>query len=1108
MAQDRIDSFYDLEELKRNREAALQIVREGTKAIIEEQEKIKGSPTSPNSANPSSGSGGKNIKDLTASLKEYIAQNERLIVAQAKLAQSTSDDAKALAAYKVELASVTKQQKEEAQLVSAATGAYEKLNIQHKQAVKAYQDAAAAGKLSAQQLVAMKDSANALGKQLTTIDLAVNKYGRQVGNYSSAWNGLGMSIQQVAREMPNFAQSAQLGFLAISNNLPILADEIQRAKENIAALKAEGKDAPSLFSQIAASVFSWQTLLTIGITLLVKYGEQITDWAMSVSDAEKVIQNYNKSLSDAIKSESDGISKLVAAKQAINDNSVSRETQLRLLNEARAAYPEYLSALDIEKNSTQEINAALEQQMEIRIGIAKTKAAEATLADATNEQIKAFQELNKQATLWDRFLAAIQFKGRDLTEYNEGLTKSNLELAASLSEQFKSGQLTSDQYVVQLKRLGELNEAQKKEATAVDLVKYATDDLSLSYSKQIKELEGQIKSKQKNIALYPSLKGVLTSEINDIQKVIASLRGEIIERQKLLDIKSARVATFGITELEREKIAAENLARTFKEGTKQRLDAEIAARKVQLKIDLQGLKDKENVSVSYLAADKNYNERYATLRAEAISKSNDEIAKLQDGYNKKAAKAAKEALPKKDKFTDEKEAIAAQKAIAENEEMTFKQRYDAAVKFSELSQDLLKKENRFTTDNLIVMATETDKLLKKINDDKEKLRLEDLRKQEEHSKELARVILEQLNNVQENENAAREKELSLLSDDLANRKISLQQYNNQKLTINDKYDGIILQNQKDALRAYLEELKNSGELQGDEVARIEEKITDITNAQSANRIDKVEDDAKKRKELKDREFEYEKQIAQELQNFIFQMLDARAEKEISVLEKTKERLSEEYDLKTSAVDKAAISEEERSARKAVLVAEEAEQQKRLDDEIRKIKIKQAKYDKAQALATIAINTAIAASSPTNLALGGTLTPLIIGLGAAQAAIVLATPLPEYAKGKKASDSYEGLAIAGEKGTEMKIDKDGKLELLTRPTLIHTKRGDTILSNEQLRKGELGKHIKTDVAKSNYDELIRAYSYNTDKLVKAVKNSGNNVIIDNSNYNLNIQKARA
>ena len=57
-------------------------------------------------------------------------------------------------------------------------------------------------------------------------------------------------------------------------------------------------------------------------------------------------------------------------------------------------------------------------------------------------------------------------------------------------------------------------------------------------------------------------------------------------------------------------------------------------------------------------------------------------------------------------------------------------------------------------------------------------------------------------------------------------------------------------------------------------------------------------------------------------------------------------------------------------------------------------------EKVQALATIAINTTVALANAKNLALFGALSPLIIGLGAAQAAAVIATPIPEYAKGKK------------------------------------------------------------------------------------------------------------
>lgn len=56
-------------------------------------------------------------------------------------------------------------------------------------------------------------------------------------------------------------------------------------------------------------------------------------------------------------------------------------------------------------------------------------------------------------------------------------------------------------------------------------------------------------------------------------------------------------------------------------------------------------------------------------------------------------------------------------------------------------------------------------------------------------------------------------------------------------------------------------------------------------------------------------------------------------------------------------------------------------------------------------------------------------------------------------------------------------------------------------------GELGKHIKTEQERANFNELIRSDSYQADRIIKAIKNSPSNVIIDKSNYNLNIQRAR-
>ena len=74
---------------------------------------------------------------------------------------------------------------------------------------------------------------------MSAAEQASGRFQRNVGNYASAWNGLSFSVQQVARELPSLAVSANTFFLAISNNLPILVDEIAKARKEYAAFKAE-----------------------------------------------------------------------------------------------------------------------------------------------------------------------------------------------------------------------------------------------------------------------------------------------------------------------------------------------------------------------------------------------------------------------------------------------------------------------------------------------------------------------------------------------------------------------------------------------------------------------------------------------------------------------------------------------------------------------------------------------------------------------------------------------------------------------------------------------------------------------------------------------------
>ncbi|MBX3241024.1 MAG: hypothetical protein KIT80_16075 [Chitinophagaceae bacterium] len=145
-----------------------------------------------------------------------------------------------------------------------------------------------------------------LDAELKKVEASTGRFQRNVGNYSSAFNGLQNSINQVSRELPALTVSSQMFFLAISNNLPILADEIKRTNEHIQTLRSQGEKVPGLFRQLTRAIFSWGTALSVGITLMTFFGKEIGAFfsrlftGKSKLDAVKESQNLlNKSMEES-----------------------------------------------------------------------------------------------------------------------------------------------------------------------------------------------------------------------------------------------------------------------------------------------------------------------------------------------------------------------------------------------------------------------------------------------------------------------------------------------------------------------------------------------------------------------------------------------------------------------------------------------------------------------------------------------------------------------------------------------------------------------------------------------------------------------------------------
>jgi len=113
------------------------------------------------------------------------------------------------------------------------------------------------------------------------------------------------------------------------------------------------------------------------------------------------------------------------------------------------------------------------------------------------------------------------------------------------------------------------------------------------------------------------------------------------------------------------------------------------------------------------------------------------------------------------------------------------------------------------------------------------------------------------------------------------------------------------------------------------------------------------------------------------------------------------------------------------------------------EEKRKLQKKAAIVDKAQALFNIALNTALGVSSAAASVVTIPLIPWIIGLGAAQAAVVLAEPIPAFKEGT--SSAPGGPAVVGEEGHELMIGPDGKIGLTpSDASLMDIKKGTEII----------------------------------------------------------------
>ena len=287
------------------------------------------------------------------------------------------------------------------QVAIATTGSYNEMKASMLQLEKEYYNLSQAAREGAKGM----DILNNIGKlnqQLKDIDAQMGNYQRNVGNYASGWNGLNVSIQQIARELPALSVSANTFFLAISNNLPMFIDELKKARGEYELLKKSGQTATPVFKQVLSSLLSWQTVLVVGITLLSSYGGEITKWVGSLFDARKELdaleelqKDFNKAQLDGAKNAQDEAVRLNILYRAATNLERPMKERLTAVKELKREYPTYFNNIKDENILVGNASDSYINLAASIVAVAKARATEDIMVEKAKERIALQTQYNE-----------------------------------------------------------------------------------------------------------------------------------------------------------------------------------------------------------------------------------------------------------------------------------------------------------------------------------------------------------------------------------------------------------------------------------------------------------------------------------------------------------------------------------------------------------------------------------------------------------------------------------------------------------------------------------------------------------------------------------------
>lgn len=882
------------------------------------------------------------------------------------------------------------------QVAIATTGSYNEMKASMLQLEKEYYNLSQAAREGAKGM----DILNNIGKlnqKLKDIDAQMGNYQRNVGNYASGWNGLNVSIQQIARELPALSVSANTFFLAISNNLPMFVDELKKARIEYELAKKSNQTAIPVFKQVLSSLLSWQTALVVGITLLSSYGGEITKWVGSLFDARKEIdylkqfqEDLNKAQKEGVKNSQDEAVKLdILYRAAVNLNKPMGERK-KAVEELKKQYPSYFKNISDENILAGKAADSYQRLSNAILASAKARAVQDRLVEQAKQKLELEDQLAEKEEKRTKLESARdQMKAQYESSQGAAMDTAR-DMYGKLNEQVED---LDEEIGSILNQIYRIDKASKDIANSIDIGDvtfdpHSADKAADDLAQYIENLRNKMADLSVSLIEDEHQRNLAAIE-KEYKDQIASIKGYSEEEDKY-----------------REQLAQERLKKIQEENDRY-ANAEVEVQIRQKELKLKGIRDSSQEALDLtldllelrmqkeITAEKGNEEAILLIRQKYAQ----EAARIQENFalrriDRIESEAARSVASLHIGLQEQENEMKASHLKGEISEKDYKKKlYDLTIKFN---KEMLLAQIAAAEAELKVAETTGTIPQEKI----EELRLK--------LQKLRADFGSLLNDEASNEAEKGKKQVEDWADALKNITDS---FPSEQSGFADFFSGI-----NDVLGDLAKKAQEAGGSFSDMWANMSNgerlklvlgslaKISDGLNSMMQNiyenRISKIEEEQEANEEA--------------------------GEQELARIERLEET--------------GAISSEEAEARKRAAEDKTARKNEELEKKKAQLQQKQARWDKANSIiqATIATALAVAKALP-NFVLAG----IAAAMGAAQIAVIASQPIPKYAKG---TDSHKGgLAVVGDGGVSETIVTDkGAYITPSVPTLVDIPKGAKVI----------------------------------------------------------------